>query len=813
MFAAVHQEQQQQQEEQQKRPQRRHVDDDSPSVISTSAESGFLPGAYAEGGRSGRDGTDDTYTLTPEESVALVQERRDPNEGLPMLSAVAVDDDDENNHPPEDNTPVFEAEEKEETSWISERRNQYFLSAFILLLIGIVVTVVLLVTGRDDGGGGTSNLENNPPRDDDSEILSEATQTPSSQPSASPAPTSFFDRIFGLIAAYSGEELLLDSSTPQSQAFQWTLGDFEAGGWSDDVILQRYALGSLFYSTDGLRWLTVTDFLLQLPYCEWDGVGCTNGTLTALSLPSENLVGTVPREIGMLTYLTSLDMSGNSLSGALPTEIGFLTDLKEIDVSHDLDTSFRAASTSLQGSIPSEIGLLTSLLTLDLSGNSLSGSIPSEFGQLKDIRNLSLQRNLLEGAIPLQLGFLTSLVRVSLEMNLLSGGVPNALCSSITMINQLSSDCLAEVDGDKPAEVVCKCCNICCDMKDVCKDLDVTAFPSASPSTLVPSTEPSSTPTNTPSTAPSSLPSTSPSSIPSQAPSFVPSMSPTFNPTPSGTPQPTDTASQSSPTTNPTRESTPNPTPNPTHQPTKSPTSDPFNEMLAFAETISSSSSLSNTNSPQYKAVEWLAQDKVENGSNWSGYELLQRYVLRVLYHSTDGENWTATARTNFFGASSVCDWGSTNAQCNGNGQQVDAIDLGFDKLQGEIPDELGQLTALTILDLNSNRLTGTIPSQLGKLTALTELWLYVNQLTGTIPLQLGLLTALTHWTRKSSSDHPTTFAHFTSQTRKKQMPTPRYIVKLVTLVFSALVNNATNVIACESFAAATLPQLAKTPL
>ena len=174
-----------------------------------------------------------------------------------------------------------------------------------------------------------------------------------------------------------------------------------------------------------------------------------------------------------------------------------------------------------------------------------------------------------------------------------------------------------------------------------------------------------------------------------------------------------------------------------------------FAEMMAYAETKSSGSSLSHTNSPQYKAVEWLAQDKIDNGSSWSGYELLQRYVLRVLYHSTDGDNWSNRARTTWFGAWSVCQWSavpmnSVDLYCNGNGQQVNRIDLYSDNLQGTIPAELGLLTALTYLRLAGNWLAGTIPSQLGQLTALTYMALSINHLTHTIPTQLGQLTALT---------------------------------------------------------------------
>ena len=142
---------------------------------------------------------------------------------------------------------------------------------------------------------------------------------------------------------------------------------------------------------------------------------------------------------------------------------------------------------------------------------------------------------------------------------------------------------------------------------------------------------------------------------------------------------------------------------------------------MAYAETKSSQSSLRDTNSPQYKAVEWLVQDKVDNGSNWSGYELLQRYVLRVLYLSAGGDNWSNSAPTSWFGASSVCDWGPITVQCNGNGQQVDRLQLGANNLQGTIPDELGHLTSLTYLNLFNNfQLTSTIPTQLGQLTAST---------------------------------------------------------------------------------------------
>ena len=59
-----------------------------------------------------------------------------------------------------------------------------------------------------------------------------------------------------------------------------------------------------------------------------------------------------------------------------------------------------------------------------------------------------------------------------------------------------------------------------------------------------------------------------------------------------------------------------------------------------------------------------------------------------------------------------------------------------------ELPESLGELTALTHLFLNDNQLT-TFPAEIGQLTALTALALAGNQLT-TLPAELGQLTALT---------------------------------------------------------------------
>eukprot|EP00533_Pseudo-nitzschia_delicatissima_P004719 CAMPEP_0116095296 /NCGR_PEP_ID=MMETSP0327-20121206/9587_1 /TAXON_ID=44447 /ORGANISM="Pseudo-nitzschia delicatissima, Strain B596" /LENGTH=77 /DNA_ID=CAMNT_0003586953 /DNA_START=339 /DNA_END=572 /DNA_ORIENTATION=- len=58
------------------------------------------------------------------------------------------------------------------------------------------------------------------------------------------------------------------------------------------------------------------------------------------------------------------------------------------------------ADNQLTGTIPTEIGLLTSLTGLYLVYNDLTGNIPSEIGLLKNLKYLKTYRNNLNDTIP-----------------------------------------------------------------------------------------------------------------------------------------------------------------------------------------------------------------------------------------------------------------------------------------------------------------------------------------------------------------------------------------------------------------------------
>ena len=97
----------------------------------------------------------------------------------------------------------------------------------------------------------------------------------------------------------------------------------------------------------------------------WHGVTISSGRVTGLALPSNNLSGAIPAELGNMVELTSLDLSGNSLSGAVPAELGDLGALTSLDLS---DNSGLTATTTVLRALA--MGL-TSLTSLDLSGTGI----------------------------------------------------------------------------------------------------------------------------------------------------------------------------------------------------------------------------------------------------------------------------------------------------------------------------------------------------------------------------------------------------------------------------------------------------------
>jgi Leucine-rich repeat (LRR) protein len=71
------------------------------------------------------------------------------------------------------------------------------------------------------------------------------------------------------------------------------------------------------------------------------------------------------------------------------------------------------------------------------------------------------------------------------------------------------------------------------------------------------------------------------------------------------------------------------------------------------------------------------------------------------------------------------------------------SVDFSNNKLNGTVPDLVGNLVSLHILNMSHNLFTGNIPPQLGKMSQLESLDLSWNHLSGEIPQELANLTFL----------------------------------------------------------------------
>jgi hypothetical protein len=165
---------------------------------------------------------------------------------------------------------------------------------------------------------------------------------------------------------------------------------------------------------------------------------------------------------------------------------------------------------------------------------------------------------------------------------------------------------------------------------------------------------------------------------------------------------------------------------------------------------ITSEADLESVGTPQYHAVQWLANVdgaklRVDNA------HLMQRYVLAVLFYSTAGTeehvhpegNWNSQQA--WLSSSGYCIWEGIECETDPNGPRFDgngavtALNLTSHGLAGSLPSELNALRSLTRIDLSRNALIGALPESLASLKELKDLILRENQLSGTIPTDYGV--------------------------------------------------------------------------
>ena len=509
---------------------------------------------------------------------------------------------------------------------------------------------------------------------------------------------------------------------------------------------ERAALIAIYNSSSGDSWTDHSGWKtppldgdgFAMPGTEggWYGVTVTTDHVTGIDLESNNLDGTIPTDIGVLTALESLNMAGNALTGSLPTEIGNLTLLHNIHLgdnqlsgnipasignltsleylmlftnqfSGDLPAEMASLTTlqwlflaenQLSGSLPAWLGDLTALTSLQLQNNQFSGTIPTEIGSLANLTELHLEYNQLTGGIPTQLGSLTNLEQLFLHDNELTGGIP-AEIGNLTSLVQLHLQ-FNQLSGSIPAQIG----NL--------TNLQTLFFNDNELTGNIPAEIGSMTSLQTLGLLVNQLSGPIPSQIGNL--SNLTYLHLGYNQLSGAIPTEIgnltaltylsldqNQLSGSIPTT--------------------------IGNLTNLTELILSENQLTGSIPAEMGNLTSLIQMNI-NMNQLSGSIPTQiGNLTNLTYLDLSINQLSSDIPTQL-----------------GNLTGLTCLDLEINQLSGPIPTEIGNLVNLTTLKLDGNQLTGSIPSQLGNLTNIQDLNLHENQLTGNIPTELGNLVNLT---------------------------------------------------------------------
>ena len=140
------------------------------------------------------------------------------------------------------------------------------------------------------------------------------------------------------------------------------------------TLSDREVLEILYGATGGENWTDTTNWLSDEPLSEWFGVAANEaGKVVGLSLANNNLIGSIPEELGELDDLAILDLGHNSLTGPLSGHLGALRQLRDLLLNGN----------ALEGLLPPDLGSVTGLRYLHIGDNKLSGVVPGSFANLE----------------------------------------------------------------------------------------------------------------------------------------------------------------------------------------------------------------------------------------------------------------------------------------------------------------------------------------------------------------------------------------------------------------------------------------------
>ena len=243
--------------------------------------------------------------------------------------------------------------------------------AQMVVLGGLLVLVGGVIAGVRFGVVFTPDNDNSPIPFNANSALVDISSSPSLSPTMSPTielgPRDIVEQLMLLLPDFSARAIAEHPTGPQAHAFQWlTLNDNFASYAHNGTLLQRFAMATLYFATDGPSWTNNTGWLSDTDDCSWFGAPsagpCFEGKRMILNLEANNLVGMLPPEIGLLSDLRALALTANQFVGELPSEIGRLTNMQKLILYNNQWT----------GTIPVTIGLMTELKLIDMDNSAFT---------------------------------------------------------------------------------------------------------------------------------------------------------------------------------------------------------------------------------------------------------------------------------------------------------------------------------------------------------------------------------------------------------------------------------------------------------
>jgi hypothetical protein len=208
------------------------------------------------------------------------------------------------------------------------------------------------------------------------------------------------------------------------------------------------ALANATGNTAG-TWINKWDINTDPCVNNWFGVSCrpiggNQYNVWRLVLQGNNLAGTIPDQIGLLTNLQFLYLSGNNLYGTIPSNIGNLIQLNQLGIDKNQftagfpDTMSKLAGLQIiyaqnnlfTGPIDN-LAKLPAIQYLWLSHNSIQGTIPSILGDVFTLQQVGLDDNKFTGTVPTGFGVKQNIFQAFYaQRNQLTGAFPTHLCVS-----------------------------------------------------------------------------------------------------------------------------------------------------------------------------------------------------------------------------------------------------------------------------------------------------------------------------------------------------------------------------------------------